>query len=248
MKNCLGYTKAAIHSIKTRHKYQVYVIDDQSDQDTKDWIKNEKEIKGFIDPPNSTGLAYNWNLGIKEAIKDKCTHFLVANNDILFHPETIDNLVERINEGDAVMVTGVNVVGMCERPEKIYELKISEPFNESEHPDFSCFMITERTIKLIGWFDDRYIGAYFEDQNYHARIVMLGHKAISYTKAPYYHYASQTLKDNPRWGDIIQEKFRHNQTLFGEQFGKLPLGDPDRMRGGYFPFPYNDPTKNYKDM
>ena len=191
VRNCLKYTQMTIDSIKTKHKFNIYVIDDHSDDGTKEWLETQT-FKHWSDIPESTGLSYNWNYGIKEALKDKCTHFLIINNDVLLHPQTIDKLVERLDRGDVVMATCVNVQGLCQTPEAIFTLPVTEE-SESEHPDFSGFMINKKTLDVIGYFDETFAGCYYEDNDYHARIVLSGNKAISYNLAPFYHFASKAV-------------------------------------------------------
>lgn len=246
VRNCLQYTQEAIASIKTKWPYQVYVIDDHSDQDMKDWLETRSDIIAFYDPPESTGLAYNWNLGIRTALDDGCTHIFVPNNDVLFNPKTIDNLVTRINKGDVVMVTGINSAGACPSPLDIFNLEIGED-SETEHPDFSCFMITKKLLNKVGYFDENFRGAYCEDSDMHARIVLSGNKAITYNRAPYYHYASMTLKQNPNLSDQIRGQHGQNMNYFVQKWGHSLVGDPPEMQKVYFKTPFNDPNKSIKD-
>ena len=246
-RNCLNYTLPAVESVKTKHPYTIFIVDDHSDQPTVEALEQlrSSKIKLYFNPDKSTGLAFNWNFGVTQAILDGCEYFLVANNDILLHPEIIDNLCDRIDRGDVVMATGVNAAGSCPNPTDIFTLEIGLE-SETEHPDFSCFMINKNTLAKVGWFDEGYIGAYYEDQNYHARIVMLGEKAVTYNRAPYYHYASMTLKDNPQIAATIHTNFGLNQNLFIRQFGCMPLGDPEKMRAGYFKTLYNEPSCGFR--
>jgi len=159
VRNCLELTKSALESIRTRFPYQVYIIDDHSDSAMKDWLADRSDIVSISDPVESTGLASNWNLGIAAALNDECTHVCVANNDILFHSTTIDTLVERVNRGDAVMVTGHDIAPQCSKPEDLYSRDPGHEELDTESPDFSLFMITQDTVRRVGWFDDGYRGA-----------------------------------------------------------------------------------------
>lgn len=250
VRNVLDLTKAAIDSIITKYPYQVYVIDDRSDQLMKDWLNGKHadsrtDIKFISDPEGSTGLAYNWNLGIQMAIEDGCDLFLILNNDIILHPQTIDNLVERIMEGDLVMATGVNVALYC-TPETIKDYPVGER-SETEHPDFSCFMINMRFLESIGWFDEHYNGAYMEDCDTHARIALAGEKAVTCNQCPYYHYASQTILRNPQVADEIRQRHHENQQYFASKWGCNHVNDVEDMRKVYWKTPFNDPNKTIKD-
>lgn len=249
VRNCLEYTQQAIESIKTFYHYDLVVIDDHSDQPMKDWLLEEVELipeMGLITDPKTSGVAANWNLGIRKLIEfSDCDTFLVLNNDILLHPQTIDNLVERLNEGDVIMVTGTNVAQYA-TPDKIFNYPITD-YSESEHPDFSCFLINKHFIEKIGWFDENFIGAYMEDCDAHARIVLAGEIAVACNSAPYYHYSSRTLQENPRLAEQIHENHLKNQRYFAKKWGVSHVNDVEKMREVYYKHPFDDESKSIKD-
>jgi GT2 family glycosyltransferase len=246
--NCLEYSKKTIDSIKTSHPYEIIFIDNGSTDGTKDWLKTQSFTK-IIDPQVS-GLAAVWNLSILKARELGCSLFLVLNNDIILSPTTIDNLVKKMSTGKYVMATGVNQHEGCEKPEdmllKSVEYKEDEPDNE--HPDFSCFLINDNTIDKIGWFDENFITAYFEDSDYHARIALSGEKAVSTISAIYYHFESKTVKMNPQIREIVKESFEHNRDYFKEKWGHENVGDVPEMRKKYWKNPFNDPKKDIKNI
>src|SRR5258708_7672447 len=82
-------------------------------------------------------------------------HILVANNDILFHPAAIDTMVDRMNQGDVVLVSADDKSSQIPEPDSIFDYVVDD-FAEVQRPDFACFMITENTIQQIGWFDERF--------------------------------------------------------------------------------------------
>lgn len=248
VRNCLHYTVASIESIKTKHPYEIFVVDDRSTDGTKQWLQAQSLRPGFYsvsDPAESTGLAYNWNLGCKMALESGCTHLLVANNDVLYHPETIDALVDRIDRGDVVMATGVNVQGLCPSPTDIFTLERGED-TEAEHPDFSMFMITAETIEKIGRFDENFKGAYCEDCDFHARVILLGERAICVNLAPYYHYASATVRENPHLSGEISSRHHENKDYFRRKWGCEIVSEPAQMRAMYNSHPYADPAYSPK--
>jgi hypothetical protein len=126
--NCLNYTIQTIDSVQTTHPYQIIVVDDKSQNETKEWLAQRSDIIAITDPPKSTGVAYNWNLGIKTAFDLGCTHVLVMNNDVILHPMAIDNMMSRFAQGDAVMVTGVDVSRDCESLQDFHRHKLDETF------------------------------------------------------------------------------------------------------------------------
>lgn len=247
--NCLEYSKQTIDSIKTKYPYEIIFIDNGSTDGTKEWLDTRTDIISYKEPENS-GLAACWNLGIKRAMEDGCSLFLVLNNDLILSPTTIDNLAKRMLTGKYVMVTGVNQHEGINEPQEMMEKYVEyiEDEPENEHPDFSCFMIDKNTIEKIGWFDENYFIAYFEDNDYHARIALAGEKAISTTTAIYFHYASKTVEENDYLKPIVAEAFRGNKKYFEEKWGHAPLGDVPNMVEKYYKHPFNNQNKELKDV
>jgi GT2 family glycosyltransferase len=233
VRNCLNYTVAAVDSIKTQHNYKVIVVDDHSDASTKGWLSRNPQILSIIDPSNSTGVAHLWNIGIKKALDAFCTHVLVMNNDILLHPFAIDNLVNRLDRGDVVLVTGFNIGEYGKRPEDLYSFLPNA--SENEDPDFCCFIINENTVSTIGYFDERYLGAYCEDQDYRMNILSKGKKAVKTGLAPVYHHKSRTTAENPDIRRHIDDSHQKNRAYLISKWGT----DAEKQPVQFTPFAVN---------
>ena len=244
--NCLEYSKKTIESIQTKHDYEIIFMDNGSTDGTKQWLQSRHDIISYFNPVVK-GLAGLWNMAIKRAIDDGCSLFLVLNNDIVLSKNAIDNMVEKMETEKYVMVTGVNDQTIL--PEEMINLKKEYDPNEpdNEHPDFSCFMINKKTIEKIGWFDDNYCVAYFEDNDYAARIGLSGEKAVSTISATYYHYGSKTVQENKDMHEIIKNAFEKNKEYFKSKWGSEPVGDVPKMLKTYYKNPFNDKNLSIKD-
>lgn len=223
-KNLLETTKAAYESIQTTVPYHVIFISDYSNDGTEAWLEQLAKTTAnvvFECYPMENSLAGKWNLGIKMAMDVGCDTFLICNNDILFHPQTIDNLVSRFNQGDVVLASAHNIRDQV-TPEQFGEfIQVPQNPTEAPHPDFSCFLINDRTLDLVGWFDTGFSPCYFEDNDYHYRIKQVGLHAIATTSAPYYHYGSMTQNSVP--GGLCKgEKFVKNREYFVKKHGVDP--------------------------
>jgi GT2 family glycosyltransferase len=170
--------------------------------------------------PMTTSLAGNWNLGIQMAKASGCDTYLVCNNDIIFHPVTIDAFRSRFAEGDVSMVTAHNVRGTVD-PDRLHLLTPPARPTEAESPDFSCFMLDDDTLVRVGLFDEKFQPCYFEDNDYHWRLRQAGLKAVSTTAAPYYHFGSQTQNSVPG-GLCPPSKFDQNRSYFIAKHGVDP--------------------------
>lgn len=246
VRNCLDYTQAAIETIRTRHPYQLYVIDDHSDAPMKEWLAARTDIITFTDPHGSTGLAWNWNLGISAALTDGCSHVLVINNDILLHPHSIDRMAARLDRGDLAVVTGDDMAPRCNAPEDVFTWEPDEE-REDHHLDFSCYMLGEEAIRSIGWFDEGFLGAYFEDNDYYARLVRAGAQAARLYSAPYFHHSMRTVNNNPKTQPIIHRCAGRNGEYFREKWGRMPAGTRAEMLSEYSTFPFGRESEEGRD-
>lgn len=169
-------------------------------------------------------LAKAWNEGSKWAISEDCTHILICNDDILFSPWTVDALVRHLDDKknkDCVLVSACDQ--RADLPDPYAVLTLEEPAakSTSEHPDFACFMIRPDTLDRVGAFDERFVPAYFEDNDYHYRIKLLGLTAEATTDAPYFHFGSQT--QNGGDGPVVPSYvFENNRAYFQKKWGGLP--------------------------
>jgi hypothetical protein len=79
-------------SVKTKHNYRVIIVPQWRHQ---------------------LPLAQAWNLGAQQAFAEGCDFALVCNDDIMFAPQCIDNMVDEYNklrpEG-VIMITPNNIL------------------------------------------------------------------------------------------------------------------------------------------
>ena len=174
-------------------------------------------------------LAEKWNLGVDALCGDNCDVFLICNNDIIFNKHTIDRLCDRIenirktNENIG-LVSAHNMRSSIESLEIIDYPYVNES-NEAPGPDFSCFMVSKEAYDLVGPFDEDYSPCFFEDNDYHIRLIHAGLRAVSITAAPYYHFGSVT-QNSVLGGICSHNDFERNRAYFKEKFGFIP-GDPE---------------------
>lgn len=215
----------ALASVKTIHEWQPIIF--------KQWERNR-------------AISACWNEGIEKANSD---YILVVNDDVLFHPTTIDYMIEffeNLPDPNIIMVTAVNDKGYVDenygKPQGIFEMpEKGKEWNYADHPDFSCFMVNKDLFELAGKFDENFIPAYFEDNDMHLRIHLADKRAVSISNAPYYHYASQSEKD-----EFFHKCFESNRNYFSLKWGAQPM-QPGQYGPETFKTPFNDPELTIKD-
>jgi GT2 family glycosyltransferase len=245
------YTKPCLASVIRASQnidYRIFLIDNGSTDETQEEARKLISDR-FIYHRNETSwpLAQTWNYGIRRAFEDAYDYVFVINNDVLIHPDAIDNLVDRLKDDKhgLVMATCMNVKSECDQlgaPEKLFELKSKDKTDvpEAEHPDFSAFMLNKRGWDLVGEFDEGFWPAYFEDNDYHYRINLLGLKAITLPTALFYHYGSRTQNQNPNQMLVSSLLFEKNRSYILSKWGST---DADQIR---YRRPFNDVFKDAK--
>ena len=214
------------------------------------------ELKFYVQLQNrhQVPLSKAWNNGIREAIADGCEYIIVSNDDVLFAPFSIDEMVKQASsvlanyklEADAlnrrglspsekepVLFAPLDVTETFSDPLEIIFSKKSTEFKFREQELFSCFMITPRTVELVGTFDENFDPAWFEDNDYHRRICLLGYDVVKF-QIPYIHHGNIATKKltrvlnsrisqeyyNRKWGSV-----NRSLELNGERFKDHPYGD-----------------------
>lgn len=199
--NNFDLVRQAINTIKSQFKYKIVVIDNSS----KENKEHDFQDCTYIRFNNQVSLSECWNRAIINALDDPEIEYIFnPNDDVLFHEKTIDELVKFIDKTGYLMVTGNNVAPVCDKYWTNYVWQSSEDFDlrpitnwREEGPDFSCYMIKKEFVKKVGFFDENYFPAYFEDNDMHYRILLSGNHAKRISSAPYYHIGSQTMRVNP---------------------------------------------------
>lgn len=234
-------TKACIESIKTKHDYRILLIDNGSTDETI--IEAGKLVSDkFSHKRNEEnwGTCKSWNYGINDGFEREAEYVLVLNNDVLLHSNAIDRLIERFEkkQEDLVMTTMMDVRDECNKlggPQKIFELKEEDKKDvlESEHPNFSAFMINKKCWEEVGEFDEGITTCYHEDNDYSRRIKLLRLKAITYPPALFYHYGSQTINQSVIAKIVGAQWFEKSREYYIKKWG----GGVDKET---YVFPFND--------
>ena len=177
--NCLDFTQKAIESLKASIPFKVILIDQDSNDGTQAWAESNPDIIYIRNSPK-IALAAAWNQGTLRAFEDpECQYVAIVNNDVIFHQKTFDHLMAFMDKTGYLLVSADNVrdrMGV----DVMKQMELPMPFTDydcwpiegwrAEGPDFSCYMISRDTVRVVGYFDENFHGAYCEDQDYHVRI------------------------------------------------------------------------------
>ena len=196
------YTLPALVSVATAQSFaeragiktSVLLIDNGSADETQAEASKRAGIE-YHRNNEMWGFQRSVNFGVKHFLDKGYDYVLVLNNDIVLHQSAIWRLVERMEKGGVSMVTCLDATGECGRdPAKLHGLddKEKEACPETPNPCFSAFMVNRECWSKVGEFDEAFFPAYYEDNDYHYRMNLLGQLAITYPPAMFFHWGSAT--------------------------------------------------------
>lgn len=183
---------------------------------------------------HNRGVAASWNIGTRRAFELGCSVVLITNDDVVLSEDLPDVLAARLaksafDNDNVVLVSGRNVKGNPNFDHTMEGLAAMKPpadyvgETEGDSPDFSCFMINKRTIDEVGWFDENFRPAYFEDNDYHYRIHLGGFKTANMAFAPMYHVGSQTQHNSMNKAPVVTgPMFDANRQYYRSKWGGTP--------------------------
>jgi GT2 family glycosyltransferase len=219
------YTRPCLDSILTIHWYRVVLVDNGSTDETRN--EASKLVSATFHHRRyeyNFGISRSWNWGIIDGFEKGADYVAVLNNDVLLHPDCLDRMVARMERNDLALVSALDVRGEVRGPEDVFQISSSAKIDvpESEHPNFSAFLVSRRCWELVGEFDEAFCPAYFEDNDYHYRIVLAGLRAIVYPPAMFYHYGSRTQNEACGGPIVPGSRFEENHRYYLRKWGGPP--------------------------
>jgi len=200
----------------------------------------ENELKVYIQPQYryQLPLAQAWNNGMKQAITDGCDYIIIANDDTLFAPWSIDAWVDAMSqEPDKIVLTApLHVAQTFDDPFEIVFSDEDTDYTFEEKELFSMIMVRADFWQKCGWFDENFDPCWWEDNDMHYRIKLLGYDIAKY-KIPYIHLGNQTTK---------KMKLPIN-SLKSQQYYEKKWGSTNRNLIERYKTPYNDTNLTPKD-
>jgi GT2 family glycosyltransferase len=102
-------------------------------------------------------------------------------------------------------------------------------------------MIRDSFVEAVGWVDEDFHPAYFEDNDLHRRVKLAGgdHAAIATTASVFYHFGSRTQNESGDLPVVPGSMFDNNREYYINKWGG-PTG------GELWDHPFNNLENDYK--
>jgi glycosyltransferase involved in cell wall biosynthesis len=178
-----------------REKYEVIVVDDGSNDGTKDVVA--KYPVTYIYQQNS-GPAVARNNGVRRAEGDI---ILFTDADCEPQPNWVDEMIKPMNDPQVVGVKGIYKTRQKEPIARLVQIEYEHKYERMKKFKYIDFIDTysagyrKDIFRKYGGFDERYPKASVEDQEFSFRLSRDGHKMVFNPEAVVYHRHSSRLMD-----------------------------------------------------
>jgi GT2 family glycosyltransferase len=223
--NQLKYTKKMADTLTAQKPFYTIFIDNNSTDGTREYLKEKSKTDGIISLlfEDNNGAAGSWNIGIRFALKAlKCSKIAVLNNDILLMPDTLDRLFNDLSIRGTGLTSAKDVSEKCADEGEFFHSMNGKINSYLETPNFSCFAINRYCIERVGYFDEAFYPAYFEDNDYHHRMKLENLNATCNYGNYFFHFGSRTRQSDAKFTDYIKGRYLKNQAYYLKKWGGLP--------------------------
>jgi glycosyltransferase involved in cell wall biosynthesis len=223
--DCWEYTESAIHDVLNQSvPVKLLLIDNGSSDETRQlisglvYLSRRDNVYVWHHRPPLPSISATWNRALDFVWEAGGHYCWVTNNDARYHKDTLEALTIAVEMYDAAFVSAVGV------REEEFDPDADPPgsLKDKGGPDFSCFVITKDCHAKYR-FDENFIPAYFEDNDFHRRMILAGDgEKIFSVNIPYLHWGSKTINRSPEVRDTWGEKFTACREYYIRKWGGLP--------------------------
>jgi GT2 family glycosyltransferase len=159
------------------------------------------------------GVSGSWNLIARTGFAEGHEWVFIGSNDTFLRPGSLRAAVEFPKEPHVAL----------------YHLEY-----------YNFFMVSQRTIDDVGWFDENFYPAYCEDKDFSYRCTLANLRRINIIGASGEHVGSATIHSNPHY---FAQNERTHQVLNNEYYvRKWGARDDEEV----FTQPFNDPDHDHR--
>jgi len=213
--------------------YELIVVDNNSTDGTRKWLKDQKDIKVILNDEN-LGFPKACNIGI--AASEKENDILFLNNDTVVTPRWLDNLKISLYSDIKIGATA-SITNKCSNYQAVNvpysdindmmsfatanNISNPEKWEEKSRLVAFCMLIRRDVLNIIGIFDEIFTPGNFEDDDLSMRIIESGYKLMLCNDSFIHHFGSASFnKDYTKFNNLLiinadkfKEKWGFNSNL-----------------------------------
>ncbi|MHC1682476.1 MAG: glycosyltransferase [Clostridiaceae bacterium] len=227
--NNIEYTKQCIESIRQYTKkdsYELIVVDNNSSDGTRDWLKDQNDIVIILNDKN-LGFPKGCNQGIEIAKGDS---ILLLNNDTVVTANWLENLTTCLYSSKEIGAVGpvTNSSAYFQAIETKYnsieEMQLfAREFNKINKDKYEerlkligfCMLIKKEVIDKVGFLDEIFTPGNYEDDDYSIRIKKAGYKLILCKNTFIHHYGGASFSITSEFKELLEK----NEKKFLNKWG-----------------------------
>jgi len=211
--------------------FNIILVDDQSDQFTKETIsefqENHKDIIEVISNKTNLGYVKSANAGIRKSVSE---NVVLVNSDVLVTNGWLKKFESAlINDPSIGLISPLsnNAANLTIKMPPGYDYLSMNDFVEKNsrkiYPDAMtilghCLLITRKVIEKIGVFDEIYSPAYTEETDYHFQVIKNGFRAVIADDTYVFHKGEGSIKNR---SELFQDHIKIFNERWGQEFKKL---------------------------
>lgn len=205
--------------------FELILVDNGSSDGTFEYLKRietEKDNLTIIYNKENLGYSKGNNQGMKIA---KGEFIALLNNDILLSPDWHIPLMEKLDNPETALVSPFAIQSRFVKESNFLSVarkmksNVQTNYDEVVKCDFSCVMFKNNLINSIGYFDENFTPAYFEDDDFCVRSILAGYKNYISNQSYIYHKTSSTGKKLKEREEI----FNRNKEYFFNKHKNNPF-------------------------
>jgi len=220
------YLENCLDSIKDNTSYPAYniiVVDNNSDDGSKELMKSKFPEIDLIKNPKNYGASETLNIGIKYAMKKyNPEYFYLLNNDTLVFSYWLSEAIKTVEGSKDIGIVGSKQLTFNLEPTtsagwiKIFKTEycFSNKDTEVEWTSGAGLLIKKEVIKKIGLFDEMYNPAYYEETDLEKRAILAGFKIVYCPESTFLHKGGAASKGKNVWSELIPTFYRNRARFF----------------------------------
>ena len=198
--NKLKYTKKYIESLfKYTKDFELIIVDNGSTDGTREYLQSLNNVKLIFNDEN-IGFSKGNNQGLTIAEGE---YIAFLNNDILLYPKWFEECEKVFLKENAAFVGPRHINPHFDNANEntyIQFFKKNFKYNKEYEKNFdecvfSCVVTKREVLDKIGNFDENYTPAFFEDNDFKYRAVLVGYGIYVVNTACFFHFGSITSVD-----------------------------------------------------
>jgi len=233
-----NFPKDLINSISdTENDIRWYIFFHGVDESIKKRLSSfEKQRQNVTYLPfgKNRGLSKSWNDALQFSNENNDEFMLIVNDDLFFRKGGFDEFIEFVRRQNDNF--GLATV-MGQESERSPTGTVAIP------QEFACGVLSRKALQLVGFFDQNFSPAYWEDTDYLYRLHLAGLPTVVDDRILVEHDRSKTIRTSPELAKIVAEAFDRNQEYFHRKWGGFT--DPNKHPPVRFTCPFNNEFYSY---